>query len=100
MTKRLNQIALIKGHVMNLQLAVENGDDVNETRALLELIKACNAYDTLHRTSLIDAKKLTCSSEITVGNAIGKPSIMDNLLNHVKINTTDNTESNVEGDSL
>jgi hypothetical protein len=68
MSNRTQQIAIMQAHLNNLAQAVEEADNSAETYALMQLQKACSIYDTLHRTSLIDEKKLNPNSQITVGD--------------------------------
>jgi hypothetical protein len=67
MSNRNQQIAIMQAHLNNLVQAVEEADNSAETYALMQLQKACSIYDTLHRTSLIDEKKIQ-PSNLTVGD--------------------------------
>lgn len=48
--------------------AVNEANDSAESLWTLKLRKSIDEYDTIHRTSLIDAQKLSPNSQITVGD--------------------------------
>jgi len=68
MSNRHQQLRLIQSCLNRLKEAVSNCNDSAESMWLIKLQKSLNEYDTIHRTSLIDEKKLSPSHMITVGD--------------------------------